>query len=255
MLSPVSSDISPVHLRQTNMFWNQWHLNHPWSVGLTSELVRQYDFGNFDDWRAHYLQSGVIRDRRIADLSLLLRSTLEDHRWYVDSSDEEREQLEHHLRDINFHRGRSPDHLYLKAEWFRLQLAKEGVRLTFAECASLTGHRILTETWNGHVREINTILTLEKVLPQLTFDHCDGWEDYTYAIDFRISKDEHEIGAIQIKPETYLGKTPYLIAAQHANKVKNKLFETENELPVWTIISTEQGEILSDDNFIKQVKS
>lgn len=241
MLLPQESDIDPTLLSSTNLTWNQTGINHPWSVGFTSELIRQYEFEEFDEWRTHYLESGVIRDERLQEFSTAEIDILEDHRWYSNASASQKEDLGQTLIDINFFRGRSPRSLFEKAE--RFIDALRNMAITEHEAAKLIGHRVLTETWNGHVRETNAIVNLEKEYPDYTFLPSSGWEDLHYAIDYSVLLQDELITGLQIKPESYKGNSEYIKAATASNNRKNQKYSKKHNVPVVTLLSSIDGKM------------
>lgn len=247
MLVTQAGDINPQLLSKSNKTWNELRLNHPWSVGFTSELIRNYDFSSYTAWRHHYLESGVIRDKRLEELSSEERLLLNDHDWYHKADEEKKKALTSVLVNLNFHRGRSPLSIHQKAKVFVPALKVEGLDITQDQAAKLIGHRILIESWNGHVRETNTINKLESRYPTLIFQATEGWDDFKYAIDFTIEDDDGLIGALQIKPESYQRKKSYIDIAKNVNLKKNNRYKLETGVPVWTIISSTDGDVIHDD--------
>ena len=65
-----------------------------------------------------------------------------------------------------------------------------------------------------------TIEVLKKLFPAIEFRKSSGPDDHTYAIDYELYKNGDLKCAIQIKPNSYWGDKPYLIAARSGNERK-----------------------------------
>lgn len=211
--------------RSTNAIWNEMKLNSPMSVGYVTNLIESRTFTSKEEWRDFYYASGQER------LDCL--------------------KTKGYSKDYHLNYGRTEEELktYGKQMFDEIQRRGNTLNITLAECVFMVKFRVMGETWNGVImREKNTIDTLEKQFPTLTFLKVDGADDYKYAIDYEVYFGETLISAIQIKPLSYeKGNSPEIMKAKYANKAKNELYVEEKNVPVHYVYSKIDGTILNPE--------
>lgn len=236
-------------LAQTNAYWNKSRINHPWSVGYTSELIQAETFMTLDDWVTFYFYSGDVRDIIIADIEdeeeLQLMSSIE----VIDHATHRIRELPKYKASLNYQHGRSWTAVLAKSQYLQSYLKDRKIEIPLRECIRIFLQRVIIDTWNGHAREENTISNLQESNPQLEFIASTSWEDFNYGIDYWIRDHGQLIGAIQIKPQSYRKDTPYILKAKAANHRKYQRFTKRYHAPVWTILSKINGEIVDDGGF------
>jgi len=234
--------VDPSLLQKSNEIWNLLALNAPWSVGLTSYLIRQSHFLDFQAWKRFYFSSGDQRLQLMADLMPDIQRVLRE------ASPTYARLVLGDLSDYEFltHRyGRSSAEFDHKAEILSQgYFAHTGEDLLVKEARELIEYRVLGETWNGiYIRETLAIARLKTDFPQVSFKPINAQLDYLYGVDYLISKNEQLIAGLQIKPLSYGSQKPYVQKAKAANKAKNEKFTGVYERPVFTILCSQQGEI------------
>ena len=242
-------------LQKTNSIWNKCQVNHPWSIGYTSFLISQRTFLSFDDWVSHYFNTGDKRDILIdllkeKDARLILRTPDVPKRLRC-----KYKSLDSSLKKLNLEYGRSWESTENRILFFKKALRERNINYTYQNCAKVFLQRVIIDTWNGRVRETNTIDHLKEMFAKFEFQDSDAWSDFNYGIDFNILKDGNLIAAIQVKPLSYRGKTKYISAAKKANKKKWARFEKEKSTNVFLIISNEKGEIQEENGLIDFLKN
>ncbi len=236
-ISPISSK----ELSRTNKNWNKYQLNTPWSVGMVSSLIKRKPFESSSEWKAYYLSNGDLRSKGLKKMSSIDRYILNyvrqdtAHTYYGHS--QRYKHLQHQYgrsRSIIAHRAyilnRSMNHRY-------------GMTLAY----DIVLFRIVGETWNGIIlRERRTIERLEERFKDIQIRHCPAEDDYQYAIDYKIYREDIELCAIQIKPLSYASDKPYIQKAHRANLKKNSLYTEQTNIPVYTILSDIKGHLKED---------
>ena len=125
--------------------------------------------------------------------------------------------------------------------------------LTLEECVECVRFRVICQTWNGIIeREPNTIKTLDItfrnkfIFKKTTFDF-----DFNYAVDYEMYYKDNLICGIQIKPHSYeTSDSPAVAKARWSNKNKNIEYTLKFHVPVFTITSKSNGEILSHNELM-----
>lgn len=157
--------------------------------------------------------------------------------------------ISHSLKALNTQYGRTKEDLMKKAtalhERFKANLSLE-------ECFECVRFRIICETWNGIIiREKHTIEILKKMFPQIVFSKVEGEKDYAYGVDYELFLNNELLGAIQIKPQSYLRNTPHTRKAQGANRRKFEAYKNKFGRNVRVVVSDMKGTILNRDDFLK----
>lgn len=234
--------VDPLLLQKSNEIWNLLALNAPWSVGLTSYLIRQAHFLDYQAWKQFYFSSGDERLQLIGqlkpDIQEVLLKASPTHARLVLGDLSNYEHLTHRY-------GRSTTEFVHKAEILSQgYYAQTGEDLLVEEAQELIEHRVLGETWNGiYIRETLTIAQLKTEFPQVSLKPISAQLDYLYGVDYLIFMEEQLIAGLQIKPLSYGSQKPYVQKAKAANNVKNAKFTEVYGKPVFTILCSQQGEI------------
>lgn len=237
--------IDPAFFRSTNAKWNELTLNDPWSVGYVTRLIQDFKFDSKEDWEKKYFESGSLRQIELEKLPIIDRELLEkDLLKKYDPL--QMNNLPLSIKQLNWNYGRTKFDLEKKAILLKNAMHERDHNLeAYYQCVH---HRVIGETWNGViVREENTICNLRKKFPHLEFTKVDATRDYQYAIDYEVYKNNRLMAAIQIKPKTYVNNASYLIKAQKANAEKNKKYNEEYHVRVFTILSNHNGEIINPE--------
>lgn len=211
--------------RSTNAIWNEMKLNSPMSVGYVTNLIESRSFETKEEWRDFYYESGKQR------LELLKNKG--------------------YNKEFSLNFGRTEEELreYGKKMFLEIQRRGNPLQITLPECVFMVKYRVMGETWNGVImREKNTVETLYRYLPMLSFVKVDGEADYKYGIDYEVYQGTQLVCAIQIKPLSYeKGSSPEILKAKHANKTKNELYMNEKGVPVHYIYSKIDGSVINAD--------
>lgn len=226
--------------RSTNAAWNNLMLNDPWSVGYVSQLIETKEWSSKEEWEQFYYDSGEERQRLIPPT---YQELLNDDSLQLTQKNRI-QALSWQLKNLNYQYGRTKEDLMSKAR----KLNSVAINLTLAECYECVRFRTICETWNGIiVRENNTIKNLSQLFPNLEFRKTDGNIDHTYAVDYEVLCDGVLKCGIQIKPKSYMFNAPYLQKARYANQQKYAAYTKLKGVPVLTIISKGNGEIVNEE--------
>ncbi|MFT6808060.1 MAG: hypothetical protein ACJA01_001284 [Saprospiraceae bacterium] len=247
--------IDNISLQKTNATWNKCQVNHPWSIGYTSHLIARQPFTTLDNWVTYYFDSGDKRDILIdllqeKEARLLLRTP-----DVPKILGKKHKSLEPTLKKLNLEYGRSWESIENRIRFFQKALKATSINFKHKVCTKIFLQRVIVDTWNGRVREKNTITYLQCKFPELEYQESDAWSDFNYGIDFNVLEDGILIAAIQVKPLSYRGKKKYISAARKANKKKWMLFEKEKGASVFLILSNEKGEIQEENGLIDFLKN
>lgn len=233
--------------RSTNLTWNQLKLNDPWSVGYVTSLIVIEEFANKEDWETFYYKSGEQRNQQIQLLNNEQQALVNDEQLVLKNSTKVG-QLPWNLKNLNSQFGRTEEQLRKKGQLLYEAVKNNSYALTVEDCFQCVRFRVICETWNGViVREINTIATLKRLLPQAEFRKVEGEFDYKYAVDYEVFKNGHLVYGLQIKPESYTRNAPYINNARLANQQKNNQYEAQFSVPVYDIIAGSAGNIINED--------
>ncbi|MDE6269017.1 MAG: MjaI family restriction endonuclease [Muribaculaceae bacterium] len=242
--------------RSTNGAWNDLMLNDPWSVGYVSTLIEAKNWKSKEEWEETYYASGEVRNKLIErnaqnfglspDFFNDITIPYNKSKYHLLSWD---------IKNLNTQKGRTREDFKSKGKILYDAVKDNGYDLSLNECIECVRFRVICETWNGIIlRENNTISSLHRLFPNLTFEKVDGEMDHTYAVDFQVFNSGYLMCAIQIKPKTYLGSAPYIRKARIANENKYAAYKEKYGAPVLTVISKTNGEILNGE-VISQIKA
>lgn len=237
----------------TNAYWNNLMLNAPWSVGYVTTLIELEPFKQKEDWESFYYELGEERDRKINKLPLELQHKFNDEQLVLKDKSEIYTMI-WNLKNLNFNYGRTKEQIAKKGAILFKHTQADRIRVSEEDSVEAVRYRTVCQTWNGiMIREKNTINTLKRTFPELNYVSTSGDLAHKYAVDYEVRKNERLICGIQIKPKSYLGRTPYLRKAQRANANKNQMYKDEFGKEVFNIISKTNGEILNSEA-IKHLK-
>lgn len=235
--------------RSTNGIWNELQLNSPWAVGYVTTLIESKTFNSKEEWKDFYYKSGEERLAKISELEGDIQKILQDFNLPYNKKQSIVNGLHKEIKDLNYLYGRTESDLRLIGKRMFDVIEKRGNKLsiTLSECIYMVKYRILAETWNGIIsREKNTIERLKRAFPNKRFNKVDGDFDYKYGVDYEIYDGDILIGAIQIKPKSYMnGNSESIKKAKKANEIKNLLYYKAFGVNVSYIYSNTKGEILN----------
>ena len=144
---------------------NRWGLNKAYSVGPTSELIRNCAPKTFEEWEDFY---------------------------FINAKQKKKDGIKI-TREYIIGLGQT---LYVKLSEV---VQKELLSITEEECIDYAYNLVLNRTYEGYITEIETIYgQLEGMLGVKIDPAPDDW-DRTYGVDFSIKVGEKHIG-LQIKP-------------------------------------------------------
>ena len=241
--------------RSTNAKWNELMLNDPWSVGYVSTLIEASNWKSKEEWEETYYASGAVRNRLIEENAAKLGYTKE---FFNDTTVPHNKAkyyaLSWDVKNLNTQKGRTKEDFRTKGKILYDAVKNNGYGLTLEECIECVRFRVICETWNGIIlRENNTVATLKRLFPNLTFEKAEGEMDHTYAVDFQVFNSGKLVCAIQIEPKTYQSNAPYIQKARAANANKYAAYKEKYGASVLTVISTSKGEIINTE-VINQIK-
>lgn len=172
-----------------NYGMNRWGLNKAYSVGSTSELIRNCAPSNYDEWVKYYFDTAYQKKKDGIKIT------------------------EEYIKAL----GQT---LYVKLSEV---VQNELLSITEEECIDYAYNLVLNRTYEGYVTEIETIYgQLEGILGVRIEPAPDKW-DRTYGVDFRIPIRGKYIG-IQIKPVSGKSLNQYQWIEMH-EKSHQKFFE------------------------------
>ncbi|MGE3062555.1 MAG: hypothetical protein AB7T10_02855 [bacterium] len=128
--------------RFTNNIWNDLHLNLPWSLGYTSNLIEQEIFERKEDWENYYYKSGIKRKQILDGLPSKSKSFLEKY----NATFEEKMQVEEGNREINYAFGRTKQELMDKGKILFENIPNNNVGITEKDCFYCVYFRTICET-------------------------------------------------------------------------------------------------------------
>jgi hypothetical protein len=230
---------------QTNTLWNKLMLNAPWSVGYVSTLIENKSFSAKEDWESYYYQSGSERTRLLNSLSPNHQKMLNDEKL-IRTDKNTIKELSSELIAINTQYGRTKKQLAFKGNILFQDAITSKIPITKKDCVEAVRFRTICQTWNGIIiREKNTIKEMSDIFTDCTFAKTDGEFDHLYAVDYLMYKNKQLVCGIQIKPQSYMSKVPYVNKAKKTNERKNSRFKEKYDRPVWDIISELNGTIIN----------
>ena len=238
---------SPVNykvLQLTNEAWNGLQLNSPWSVGMVSHLIRQEQFGSYQDWYQYYYQNGEMRAEAMQDIAPTTRHILD----FIGprSAKVMLKEKYHSYIDIQHYYGRSRSIILHRSGILRYALAP---KLTLNQAFQIVEYRVLGETWNGiYIREKHFENYIDGLNKHIKLVHASGKLDYSYAIDYELYISDELICAVQVKPESYNSNKSYIRKAIKANRAKNALYSKQSGKHVFTILISSSGDIIENDD-------
>ncbi len=211
------NSINSARFESTNGLWNELMLNDPWSVGYVATLIEMETFKSKEEWEAFYYNSGENRNVKISGLPSELKEKLNDEQLVLRNK-AEFIKLSSNLKSFNFYYGRTRQQIAFKGNILFQHATKNELNIAEEECIEAVRFRTICQTWNGIViRERNCINSLNRFFPGIDLISTNGEFDHKYAVDYQLKNEGKLICGIQIKPKSYLGKTPYLQKAQSAN--------------------------------------
>jgi hypothetical protein len=233
--------VDALKFKSTNYLWNRLRLNHPWTVGYVSSLIESKPFSTKEEWKEYYYRSGEER------LKIIHQQCTEEQKKSLFDFKNPNPFLPKELKTLNLYYGRTEEELNKVGEYMYEKILEEGnpYHITLGECIYMVKFRVIGETWNGIImREQNTIKTLKKAFPTLSFKKVDGEKDFKYAIDYELYEGEKLLCAIQIKPISYKkGYSKEIVRAKMANEAKNNKYREDFHADVFYIYSDSRGNI------------
>lgn len=237
----VSHSIPIGDFKKTNGPWNVLKLNAPWSVGYTSGLFLSRSFQDYLSWQSYYFKTGYMRKKRLEQYPRDIQSianALQDH---PDHPEVVRQYPA--LSDINMKYGRTRMQLKSKGIDLYNYMVRQGIKIDSRYCEEAVFYRVLGETWNGMGREQQCFDQIRALFPMVKIVKVEPSFDHQYAVDGMLYKEDKLICAIQIKPHSYLGKSPYILKAKRSNIRKTEKFTEKYKVDVIELYYNDHGTI------------
>ena len=188
-----------------NYGMNNWNLNQAYSVGKTSELIRNCSPETYDEWVEYYFSTATQNKKNGIRIS------------------------REYLNDL----GKK---LYIKLSEV---VQKELETITEEECIDYVYNLVLNRTYEGYKTGIDTIYgQLQKMLCIEIKPAPDIW-DRRYAVDFYIEVKNKNIG-LQIKPVSS-GEAINQYYWNNINKLNHEKFEKDFGGKVFYIFSVKKN--------------
>ncbi len=242
--------VLPQQSEKLESMWQGLHLQDPWSVGKLSNIFELRAFDQRQDWVEFYYRMG---EMRVKELSRLTHDEVEvlENDLLASYDAEIIENLSWQLKNINYQNGRTKEQLQKKADTLHKYAMKNGVECTFQQCFEVIQYAVMGVTWNeAAIRAENTVSTLKKRFPFITFDKKDGKFDRKYAVDYELYKKQRLVCGIQIKPASYFRSfSPYIKRAKAIAAIKNQDYRQQHGSSVFDVISDTEGTILNHTIF------
>lgn len=245
-------EISREKLAATNKMWSKIKLNNPWMVGTTSALIQQHVFRTKEEWKLYYFETGLRRIEALNKVSKEDRSVLTSLNPKQSYSCKSYDN-----NSFNLYNGRTKQELCLIGDVLYGEMMKIGNpdKVTRRDCRYSVYYRVIAETWNGYVREENTMTNLLGILGErIEITKTSGRVDSLYAVDAEIQLNGKLVCAIQIKPDSYRKNFASNEKYRQINKEKNDNYTNKYGVPVVYIYSEHDGEILNKES-IETIKN
>lgn len=232
--------------KKTNDIWNKLGLNSPWNVGVVSQLIKNKEFKNKEDWYDYYFESG---EKRLE----ILKSLKEEDQVLLTKV--KMKGVKTDLSYINYEYGRTKKEIMnLGKIMYECIMAQENkLNITLAECQYIAFFRTVCETWNGvKIRETETKKNIENYFLDkniyISLINVSGKFDAKYAVDYEVYYDGSIVCGLQIKPESYIDqKTSYIYKSHKINVSKNENYNKKYNREVLYVYSTQEGIVINKD--------
>lgn len=208
---------------------NNWNLNQAYSVGPTSELIRACGPKSLEEWEKFYFQNAVQKKKNGIRIT---REYIEDigRKIYVKLSEVVHKELESISED---------------------------------ECIDYAFNLVINRTYQGYVREIDTVYgQLENAL-RITIDPASDRLDRVYNVDFTINVNGTLIG-LQIKPVGNVYNIPQIFKEKSFQLSAHKKFTEKFGGKVFYVYSKKKiiqekdiliNQILEEVTILRKTKS
>ena len=153
------------------------------------------------------------------------------------------------------------------AEWYRFYESVMGItilkevtnklieltNLNEAVCYDYVKFRVLGQTWNGMLNEINLIEELKQEFPNIDFKKADYNLDENYFTDWEAYSNDILFLGLQIKPITYkYMNTPYQNQAKLNHEMQRTNYKEKFKVPHF-LIYYENGKLYEKQKVLNQI--
>jgi hypothetical protein len=153
------------------------------------------------------------------------------------------------------------------AEWYRFYESVMGItilkevtnklieltNLSEAVCYDYVKFRVLGQTWNGMLNEINLIEELKQEFPNIDFKKADYNLDENYFTDWEAYSNDNLFLGLQIKPITYMYmNTPYQNQAKLNHERQRTNYKEKFKVPHF-LIYYENGKLYEKQKVLNQI--
>jgi hypothetical protein len=153
------------------------------------------------------------------------------------------------------------------AEWYRFYESVMGItilkevtnklieltNLSEAVCYDYVKFRVLGQTWNGMLNEINLIEELKQEFPNIDFKKADYDLDENYFTDWQAYSNDTLFLGLQIKPITYMYmNTPYQNQAKLNHERQRTNYKEKFKVPHF-LIYYENGKLYEKQKVLNQI--
>lgn len=244
--------LSKEKLAATNKLWNQMGFNRAWMVGRTSSLIQNATFKSKEEWKQYYFSTGERRLKKLEKINKKDRIVLKsfDIEDSFKCSSKRINQI-----NVNYGRTRIELNHYADVLYGCIIATGNSLKITRAECRYLVLYRVIGETWNGMIREVNTMDVLKETFGQeYSFEKTSGKKDVIYEVDIEVFHKRKLVCGLQVKPQSYRGYFNGKEEVLALNKEKNDLYTKEKNVPVIYVYSKVNGEIINKE-VIKEIEN
>lgn len=232
--------------KKTNPNWNHLQFNNLCCVGGVMDLCRRFKPTSHREFYDKYIESGE-KFREIANKdSIEAKNALNNPR--ILRSEEGRKRLSWNIQQKAKQYGRDKEFIQkLSAEF------AEACNIPLEEAKQQVYDRLFVETFDGYKNEKLVVSEFNKRFGKwFTTEEADSSKDATCAVDLVVkeTKTGREIGAIQVKPKSYLLRNDEILKeTKDINKRKNTkygrpvyyVFYDRYSDPGNTIIEADEG--------------
>jgi hypothetical protein len=153
------------------------------------------------------------------------------------------------------------------AEWYRFYESVMGItilkevtnklieltNLSEAVCYGYVKFRVLGQTWNGMLNEINLIEELKQEFPNIDFKKADYDLDENYFTDWQAYSNDKLFLGLQIKPITYMYmNTPYQNQAKLNHERQRTNYKEKFKVPHF-LIYYDNGKLYEKQKVLNQI--
>lgn len=126
---------------------------------------------------------------------------------------------------------------------------------TYQDVMDYVYFRVVGQTYNGYLTELNVINELKKIFPNLVFEKSTFELDEQFFTDFECFTDNELVFAGQIKPVSYKKmNTPYQVQAKENHRVQRQAYMDKFKVPHF-MFYYDNGELTDKEELTNQINT